>query len=60
MIKLSPVFKTIFLTVLLSLSSVYAQNLYFGPESVVFDSASNRYLVANFVTWNLIPIPATR
>jgi len=56
MIKLILIFKIILLLFLFCICSAYAQNLYFGPESVVFDNTANRYLVANYTNGAIIQV----
>lgn len=59
MIKSLLIFKIVLLTILMWACSADAQNLYYGPESVVFDTASNCYLVANYTNGTIIRIDST-
>jgi DNA-binding beta-propeller fold protein YncE len=59
MINLTRIFKTSLLLILLCLCSADAQNLFYGPESVVFDNADNRYLVANYRNGAIIQVDST-
>jgi DNA-binding beta-propeller fold protein YncE len=46
----------LFIVILLFAPLCFAQNLYDGPEGIVFDSVDNRYLVANATSGEIIEV----
>jgi DNA-binding beta-propeller fold protein YncE len=49
-------FIALLITVMLLSTSSFAQDLYDGPEGVVFDSVNNRYLVANATSGEIVAV----